>query len=163
MDLRNEREAQHGAGLALLTEPTTSPTFLRAVHAFLDRFPAARWYQHTPLGRHDLEGIQLDYRFENADVIFSIGSDFLYRHPAALRYCRAFTDRRRVVNGTVTANRFYAIEVTPSVTGTMADQRLPVSPERITILLSAISRALGVNGPSQTQLPPLTTDEQAFV
>ncbi|HWA85948.1 MAG TPA: TAT-variant-translocated molybdopterin oxidoreductase, partial [Opitutus sp.] len=43
---------RRGRGLALLTEPTTSPAEIREIHRVLDAMPEARWFQHTPLARH---------------------------------------------------------------------------------------------------------------
>src|SRR5262249_31527146 len=77
-----------GDGGALLAEPTSSPTLQREIHALLDGRAGARWYQHTPLCRYDEGGEAWDLRPGEADVILAVGSDFLFRHPAALRYAR---------------------------------------------------------------------------
>ncbi|HVU33806.1 MAG TPA: TAT-variant-translocated molybdopterin oxidoreductase [Opitutaceae bacterium] len=135
-------QANHGAGFAVLTEPTTSPTVTRMIHRLLDRFPSARWYQHTPLARYDRDGRQDDYDFTRADVILAIEADFLLQHPASLRYTRAFSGRRRIENGRVNANRLYVIEAGPTLTGSMADHRLPASPHHARRLLAAIENAL---------------------
>ncbi|MEO6992435.1 MAG: TAT-variant-translocated molybdopterin oxidoreductase [Lacunisphaera sp.] len=150
-----------GEGLALLMEPTTSPSVRRELGRILARFPKAHWYQHTPLATYEIDGAQLDYDFDRADVVFSIGSDCLYRHPAALRYSRAFAGRRRVVNGKARMNRFYALESTPSVTGTLTDFRLPASPARIRVVLDALAQAITHQTP-----PPadeLSPEEMHFV
>jgi molybdopterin-containing oxidoreductase family iron-sulfur binding subunit len=135
----------HGRGLALLTEPTTSPTFLQTIHRLLEQFPEARWYQSTPLPRYDRDGAQLDYDFQKADVIFSIESDILVTHPAAIRYSRAFAERRRVVNGRSNPTRLYALESSPTHTGSLAAARLPASPLRWPAILRELGSTLGVN------------------
>jgi Fe-S-cluster-containing dehydrogenase component len=140
--LHRDLSASRGAKLALLTEPTTSPTLLRGVHQLLDRFPAARWFQHTPLPRYDRDGVQDDYDFARADVVLAIDADFLLQHPSSLRYTRAFSERRRIEHGRVNANRLYVIEPAPSITGSMADHRLPASPARTRLLLAALGDAL---------------------
>jgi molybdopterin-containing oxidoreductase family iron-sulfur binding subunit len=150
--------ADRGAGLVLLTEPTTSPTLQRELHALLDAFPAARWFQHTPLARHDHRGAQPDFDFANADVILTVESDALYRHPAALRYSRAFAARRRVTDGRSTAPRFYALESSPSVTGVLADFRLPSSPARTRAVLNAVARSLD----GETEAGDLAPAEKNF-
>ena len=132
-----------GMGLALLTEPTTSPTLLRSIHRLLERFPRAKWYQHTALPRYDFDGIQEDYDFSRADVVVGIDADFLLQHPAALRYARAFAGRRRLEQGRVNSNRFFAFEPTPTVTGSMADHRLTASPWHQRRLMAALSAMLG--------------------
>ncbi len=151
--------ATNGAGLALLSEPTTSPTALRAMHRLLDTFPAARWYQHTALPRHDDDGVQEDYDFAAADVVLAVDADFLFQLPASLRYARAFASRRRVMHGRIRANRLYAIEPTPSVTGSMADHRLPLSPTRLGAVLNAIAQAIA----GETPTIALEDAERAFV
>jgi molybdopterin-containing oxidoreductase family iron-sulfur binding subunit len=131
-----------GRGLALLTEPTTSPTLLRAVHRLLDRFPEARWFQHSALPRHDWNGQQTDYDFSAADIVLAIDADFLCAHPSSLRYARAFASRRRIVGGQVRPNRLYVIEPALTLTGTMADHHIVASPSRLPDWLTAISTGL---------------------
>ncbi len=151
----------NGAGLALLTEPTSSPTLRREIQRVLRLFPKARWYQHTPLAGYEIDGQQPDFHFDRADVLFTIGGDCLYRHPAALRYSRGFATRRRVENGRVSVNRYYAIESTPSVTGALADFRLPVSPRRMRVLLTALATAAATHTrPSEAGL---SSGEAQFV
>jgi molybdopterin-containing oxidoreductase family iron-sulfur binding subunit len=135
-----------GAGLAILTEPTTSPSELRALHALLDQWPEARWYQHTALARFDRAGRQWDFDFAAADVVLTLGGDGLFHHPAALRYARAFASRRRIENGQGRFNRLYTLEPTLTLTGAQADLRLGVGTGRLPVLLNALSAAL--TGPS---------------
>lgn len=150
LETHRELLATRGRGFAVLTEPTTSPTQLRGIHALLDRFPAARWFQHTPLARYDRDGEQADYDFAAADVVLALDADFLLSHPASLRYARAFASRRRVEKGRVDANRLYAIESTLTLAGAMADHRLAAAPRRQRELLKALAAMLeGANdGPS---------------
>ncbi len=160
-----------GKGLAILVEPTSSPTVLRQLGRVLAAFPQARWYQHSALASYARDGIQADYDFAAADVILSLGSDCLFRHPAALRYSRAFSSRRRTEHGTIHANRFYCVEATPTVTGAQADFRLPASPARTRTLLTRLSALLGhapagaADGVSEAEeafLVSLAADLQAY-
>ena len=157
---RTDFLASQGAGLALLTEPTTSPSFLREMGLFLQAFPKAKWYQHTPLASYEVGGLQPDYDLSQARIILSLGSDALFRHPACLRYARAFARGRRVENGNADPSRFYAIEATPSVTGVLADHRLPASPGRMRLILDAIAGAMAGSFPPP---PALTPAEGEFV
>jgi Fe-S-cluster-containing dehydrogenase component len=150
---RRQLVDRRGAGLALLLEPTTSPTLRREIGRVLDVFPEARWFQHTPLVRHDREGEQWDFDFSQADLILTIQSDCFYQHPAAVRYGRTFATRRRVESGRVSPPRFYALETTPTVTGTLADFRLPVSPTRLRAVLDGIAQAIS-GQPAKATLQP---------
>ena len=59
--------------------------------------------------------------------------------PGAVRYARQFADRRRVRNGSETMNRLYAVETSPTSTGTIADHRWPLRAARRRRLRSAAS------------------------
>jgi Fe-S-cluster-containing dehydrogenase component len=156
---RSDYLAIKGSGLALLTEPTTSPSVRSEIGQFLEAFPEAKWYQHTPLPSYAIDGSQPDYDFAAARVILAIGSDCFHRHPACLRYARSFAKSRRVENGRIAPSRFYSLESTPSVTGVLADIRLPSSPERIPLVLNAIAAEL--EGASKA-VSGLTRDEASF-
>ena len=60
----------------------------------------------------------------------ALDSDFLFTHPAALRYARQFARGRQqqlsdsVFTREAGARRLYVAEPTPTITGTMADERL---------------------------------------
>jgi MoCo/4Fe-4S cofactor protein with predicted Tat translocation signal len=152
--------ATKGRGLALLSEPTTSPTFLRQIGQMLAAFPEAQWFQHTPLASYGVGDSQIDYDFRQAKVVLFIGSDCLFRHPACLRYSRDFASRRRVTGTSSPRSRVYAIEATPTLTGSAADFRLPASPGRIRILLDAVSGL--VDGGGLGEGAALTAAESAF-
>ena len=150
-----------GGGIALLTEPTTSPTLIREIGLFLEDFPRAQWYQHTPLAPYSGGGVQPDYDVAAARVILALGSDFLFRHPASLRYAREFSESRARAAGAGGRPRLYSIEATPTPTGSMADERLPVSPARMRAVLGAVASGLG--GAGQPAGSPLTAPERRFV
>jgi molybdopterin-containing oxidoreductase family iron-sulfur binding subunit len=135
-DLLKRQESNRGAGLRFLTETVSSPTLAAQLGDLLKRFPAAKWHQFQPLTRDNVrEGSRLafgqvletQHRFDKAAVILSLDSDFLYTHPDRLRYTRQFADRRRILAGKNEMNRLYVVESSPSVTGTMAEHRLPMA------------------------------------
>ena len=104
----------------------------------LRRYPAARWYQYEPAGGNSSTlGARLAfgdfatpvYNFAAADRVLSLDSNFLECGPASLRYARDFASRRRVRDGqTQEICRLYAVESTPTNTGTFADHRLSLRP-----------------------------------
>ena len=140
-----------GASLRILTEPTSSPTFLAQLADFLQKFPAARWCCWDPLNRDNLATNEMVYDFSKAKVVLALDSDFLYEHPQALRYARDFADARRVIdhNG-ARMNRLYAAEATPTITGSNADHRIAVAARQILPLARAI--AAGLNGQALGQV-----------
>ena len=151
-ELESQRLNQ-GAGLRILTETVTSPTLGSQFQELLRQFPKAQWHQYAPLARDSvLEGSRLafgepvatTYRLDRADVVFAIDSDFLFFGPAALRYARDFSSRRRVTGPQSEMNRLYAVESTPTVTGTMADHRLALAPGAIAQFSHAVAKSLGI-------------------
>ncbi len=110
-----------GAGLHILTRHETSPTFLDQISRLLRKFPEAQWHEYEPLAAN-LPTAQYD--FEKADVIVSLGADFL----SELRYARAFAKKRQPNES---MNRLYVIESTPTLTGAMGDHRLSMRPDEM--------------------------------
>ncbi len=137
-------EANRGAGFALVTEPTTSPTFLRLVHALLDRWPRARWYQHTSLPRPDDAAGLLAADLTTATTVFAVHCDLFTALPGSIRFARDWTAHRRQ-NPHV---RLHVAEPSPTVTGAMADHRLPVTPVACAQLLAAIADQLEAGRPT---------------
>jgi MoCo/4Fe-4S cofactor protein with predicted Tat translocation signal len=150
--LEAQRE-RRGAGLRVLTETVTSPTLAQQLHDLLTAFPLARWHQYEPAARDNARAgallafgvpAETHYRFEKADVIVSLDADFLACGAGSLRYVRDFTRRRRVQDTAGTMNRLYVVESTPSVTGAIADHRLPLRPTEIDAFARALAAALGL-------------------
>ena len=142
-----------GAGLRLLTGAVTSPTLGEQIRLLLKQFPQAKWHSYEPISRdHTREGTRLalgqegenQYRFERAEVIVALDSDFLFAEPGSLRYAREFSNRRRVRGEQAQMNRLYVAEPTPSITGSMADHRVAIAASRIAQLAQAMGRRLGV-------------------
>ncbi len=134
--------AKQGDGLRILTETITSPTLANQMQKLLAAFPAAKWHQYEPAGRDNAregsrlafgEYVETRYRFDQAEVIVSLDADFLIDLPGSLRYARDFAAKRRVHDGQKIMNRLYVVESSPSLTGTMADHRLPMRASEIEI------------------------------
>ncbi len=114
-----------GEGLRLLTRHETSPAFLDQIARLLAKYPAAKWHAYEPLGASATNAI---YHFDQAEVIVSLGADFLCNTAAGVRYGRDFATARRP-HGTM--NRLYVSESTPTLTGTMADHRFMMQPNEL--------------------------------
>jgi MoCo/4Fe-4S cofactor protein with predicted Tat translocation signal len=147
------QQPKAGAGLRLLTGAVTSPTLGEQIRLFLKQFPQARWHAYEPISRDNTrEGLRLAFgqegeslcRFERAEVILALDSDFLFAEPGSLRYARDFSNRRKVRGAQAQMNRLYVAEPTPSITGSMAEHRLAIAAGRIGQLAQAIARRLGI-------------------
>ena len=151
-----------GAGLRILTGVITSPTLADQIKSVLSQFPSARWHQYEPCGRDNMrEGARLTfgqyvnaiYRLDKADVIVSLESDFLFAEPGSPRYARDFAGRRRMPDPASTTNRLYVLESTPSITGSLADHRLPMRSGDIQAVAQAVAQGLGVPSGGNNPLP----------
>jgi MoCo/4Fe-4S cofactor protein with predicted Tat translocation signal len=149
---RDTQRGRQGAGLRVLTETVTSPTLAAQLRELLDMFPAAKWYQYEPAGRDTVragarlafaEYVDVHYRFDKADVILALDADFLFQVPGSVRYARDFIAKRRVGAGQAAMNRLYVVESTPTITGAMADHRLPLRAREIEPFARAVARELG--------------------
>ncbi|MDQ6892851.1 MAG: TAT-variant-translocated molybdopterin oxidoreductase [Acidobacteriota bacterium] len=155
--IADEERATGGAGLRILTETVGSPTLAGQLSGLLRDFPDARWIQWEPAGRDNVrEGARLAFGehadvvpdLANADVVLSIGSDFLSSGPGSLALTRQFSKRRRPEREHGPMNRLYAIETASTVTGANADHRLAVPASGIEALARRIAESVGAGAGS---------------
>jgi molybdopterin-containing oxidoreductase family iron-sulfur binding subunit len=148
----NGQQGKQGAGLRILTDTVASPTLAAQIQEIITRLPQAKWYQWEPTGRHNArEGSRLafgqyadaQYAVEKADVIVSLDADFLCAGPGGVKHARAFASRRRVEGDASQLNRLYAIESTPTNTGTKADHRLALRASEIETFARALAGQVG--------------------
>jgi molybdopterin-containing oxidoreductase family iron-sulfur binding subunit len=150
-----KQKAKNGAGIRILTETVTSPTLAAQFQEVLKLYPGAKWYQWEPLGHGRRDGSQLAfgqylnpvYKFDQADVVLSIDSNFLGNGPGGVRYANDFISKRAVRGGVTTMSRFYAVESTPTSTGSKSDHRLPLKPSEIAPFVHSLAAALS-GGPA---------------
>ncbi len=146
-----------GEGLRILSQAVNSPS-LEAVRAHaLQRYPKARWVEYEPISRdEELAGseqafgrrLQAHYRFDKADVVVSLDSDFLGLDNPAVHCIRDYSRRRRVSSEKDSMNRLYIAESQYSVTGAMADHRLRMRASEVRELAADLARELGVLPPA---------------
>ncbi len=154
--------ARKGEGLAILSGIATSPTMISQMTAISSQWPAAKWYVHEPATNRAIASAArkiagknaiVTYDFSKADVVVSLEADFLNNGPAALPYSRQFSARRAVEGGNK-RNRFYAIESSPTVSGTIADHRFPAKSSQIPGIAYQLAKACGVAAPDVSTPAP---------
>jgi len=144
-----------GAGLRILTQTVTSPTLGAQLAALLAAYPKAKWHQWEPAGRDAVRAgarlafgraVETRYDLGAADVVVALDSDLLASGPDSVRNAKAFSARRRLTGGKTETSRFYAVEVSPTPTGTLADHRLPLRASLLPAFAQALGAALGLPG-----------------
>ena len=153
------QRAGRGAGLRILTETVTSPTLAAQIARLRALYPLAQWHQWEPISRDNVrEGARLAfgevvdtiYDFSGVTRVVSLDSNFLQEEPGRLVYARQLMDTRRAqrVTQTKDKSRIYAIESMPTMTGAVADNRLPIRARDVEAFTRALAGALGVPGVS---------------
>jgi molybdopterin-containing oxidoreductase family iron-sulfur binding subunit len=170
--LVEQLKSTNGQGLRILTETVTSPTLNSQLRAILQKYPNARWHQYEPINQDAVvAGSQLAfgaalnpvYHFDAADVVVSLDANFLSTFPGSVRYAREFGERRKVRyegNGhQASMNRLYVVEPSPTITGAVADHKLPMRAGDVQAFAAALANALGVDAGSA---PSASWDETFF-
>ena len=148
--------AADGAGLAVLAEPSSSPTLLRLKSALLERYPQARWVTWQPVSDENadrgLESVAGDhfhalFHLDAARVLLSLDSDFLSTEGDSVRNLRGYAKGRRVGdNGASEMLRHYAVDGVHSVTSANADHRLRVQSGRVAAFVARLGHAVAAHG-----------------
>ncbi|HEX8911449.1 MAG TPA: 4Fe-4S dicluster domain-containing protein, partial [Humisphaera sp.] len=155
--------------LAVLAEPAAGPTALDLKQRFLTTFPKATWYEYDPLSRDaELEASRLMFgkplrpvlHLDKAKAVVLLDADVLGLHPARVRNAADWAATRRSADADGTMSRVYLAETGFTLTGTVADERLPLTPDRVEPLARAIAAKLEVNGATAGAL---SDREQKFV
>jgi molybdopterin-containing oxidoreductase family iron-sulfur binding subunit len=145
------RERQ-GEGLAILSQPSSSPSWDRLRVIATERFPKARWFEFHPLDRDNVwagslaafgRALRCQYELQRASVIVAFEADLLGSHPAHLKLARDWAvGRSSADEGRM--NRMYVIEPSLSVTGSVADYRLPLKPTLIESAVAYVAYRFGI-------------------
>lgn len=143
-------DATKGKGLAVVYEPTTSPSLLRALNEVKAKFPQATFVKYDSLGYGATQAKAVEaaggakskvvYKLDAAKVIVAVDADLLGADPAAMFHIRQFAKNRTPNKADM--NRLYAIESQFSVTGGAADFRLAVKSSQIPAFVAKLEAAI---------------------
>lgn len=138
-----------GQGVAVLAEPSSSPSRHRLKKVMLESNSNAKWFEFTSVSNDNSdEGSRKAfgsvhrpvYRLADAKVIVSIDADPLGIDPASVRLSRDFANSRDADHHKM--SRMYCVESDFSTTGAMADHRLPLRFGQIGSFLAALETAI---------------------
>jgi len=154
--------AKKGQGLRILTENVISPSLGAAIGELLKTMPEAAWHQYEPINRdNEIDGLKQAfgksvtpwYDLKAAKVLVSFDSD-LFGDLSGVRYSRDFAEGRAIATGKKDLNRFYALESQPTVTGSIADHRMPARVGDIESMAAALAQKLGLGVSGKPELNP---------
>ena len=147
-----EMKGNGGADVAILFEEKHSPTFQRMRAEVSKAFPGVQFCLYDPLRPFNEDeaarsafgdGVRLNPRFERADVVLALDSDFLHPEEGGIEASRDWANRRRVTKADDGLNRLYVAEARYTITGAMADHRLRVPAGQVGALAVALAQRLG--------------------
>ncbi|CAN5891697.1 TAT-variant-translocated molybdopterin oxidoreductase [soil metagenome] len=151
-DMARSAQADGGAKLRILVEPTTSPTFIRIRDAVTAKLPQAKVHVWTSVNDANArEGARIAFGqvvnviadYAQAKVILSLDSDFLGTETGNVRAARDFAAGRRLARGANDVmSRLYVVEPTFSTTGMNADHRLRLPAQDVERYLLALAKEL---------------------
>jgi len=161
----SDLQTKKGSGLRFLTEGITSPSIASMMQGILADMPEAKWHQYEP-ARGNAQAIAIgantnvQYRFDKADRVLSLDSDFMIDPATGVRYMRDWALRRKVSQSSSDMSRLYVAECSVSTTGANADNRIAIRPSEFQAFVEALAGHLGV---SASQAGTLPDRQQMFV
>jgi len=154
-------KATQGRGLRILSEASSSPSVEDMRRRLNAAYPEARWYDYEPISPDDVRlGSELAfgapyrpyYSLEKANVILSLDADFLGSARDSLRLGPAFIENRIPEKGEM--NRLYVIESAISMTGGIADHRLPLRSELVKAVAAALDASISGKVAASPEIGP---------
>ncbi len=170
-EIHTNKKGNKGEGLAILTESFSSPSLIRLKNAFLRDFPKADWVCYEPISNESIyEGItgatgksfKPVYQYDKAEVIVSLDCDFLLTETDNVINGVNFSKSRDFEKRKKSMNRLYSIESTFSITGSMADHRLPLRCSDIIKFCVALAMELRDQGISIPGLDKIDLNQYRF-
>jgi MoCo/4Fe-4S cofactor protein with predicted Tat translocation signal len=152
-----------GLKIVLLTQTIISPSAKEIIKRFLKRFPGSTHVTYDSVSSSAMlisneicfgKRVIPSYRFDSANLIVGFNADFLGTWLMPVQFTGQYVTKRKLDSGQKKMSRHIQLEAGMSITGSNADQRIPIKPsEEKTILvdlLSRISSSLGISYPSKT-------------
>lgn len=149
LEERAKLEANGGEGLALLFEPSQSPSLRRTIADVKAKYPKATLVKYESVYTGNVNKAlaavgagkaSFALELDAAKVIVALDTDLFGAEPNAVHNARQFANHRSPDGEWV--NRLYCIESQYSITGSAADFRLALQSSQIPFLLRKIEAAI---------------------
>jgi Fe-S-cluster-containing dehydrogenase component len=96
--------------------------------------------------------VETRHELARADVVLSLDADFLVEGPAAVRYAKDWSSRRKAREEDKNLSRLYVVETARTLAGAAADHRVAVQPATLSAIALAIAAEVGVPGVAKPSL-----------
>jgi len=144
------RLAEEG-NTVLLTPTIISPSTRGAIQKFLADIPGARWIQYDEVSASGIREAHMDligasiipgFHFDRAEYILSFNADFLGTWIAPVEFARDYASTRELSTAHPHMSKHVQVESALSMTGSNADERIPVTPRESVLMLGAIYNSI---------------------
>ncbi len=162
-----------GGRTVLLTPTVIGPSTREAIRNFIQAFPRSEWIQYDEVSASAIREAHREvfgravipgYHFNRADYILGFDADFLGTWIAPVEFARDYASTREVTTRHPHMSKHVHIESALSMTGTNADERIPVTPGESMLMLGNIyNQIAGATGFPNISTPPCITDVGAIV
>jgi MoCo/4Fe-4S cofactor protein with predicted Tat translocation signal len=146
--------------IAIVSPTIISPSTKQAIAAFANRYPSTTHVMYDAQSASGLlqanNGIVPSYDFSKANVIVSLGADFLGTWISPVEFAKQYVKNRKVSTDKRTMSRHYQFESAMSLTGSNADVRVAVKPSEIAAVALALYNSIVGGGSSSYSSPQLT-------
>ncbi len=135
------------ASVVLLTSTVVSPSTKQIITEFLAKYPGSRHVQYDAVSYSGLlsahSGQIPAHNFDKADLIVSLGADFLGTWLAPVEAARGYATKRKINEKAIGMSKHYQFESYLSLTGANADERFTHRPSETGSVALALLSALG--------------------
>ena len=143
--------------IAIVSHTIISPSTKKAIAEFTVRYPNTTHVMYDAQSATGLlqanGGVVPGYDFSKANVIVSLGADFLGTWISPVEYAKQYVVNRRVSTDKRAMSRHFQFETAMSLTGSNADVRVPVKPSDQGAIALALYNAV-VTGSSVSASAP---------
>ncbi|RLD72203.1 MAG: molybdopterin oxidoreductase [Bacteroidetes bacterium] len=162
-----------GGKTVLVTPTIISPSTREVMRKFLQTHPGSSWIQYDEVSASGIREAHMSLfgaavipgiHFDKADYILSFDADFLGTWIAPVEFARDYASTREVTTEHPHMSRHVQIESALSMTGSNADERIPVTPRESLLILGNIYNAIaGASGHDSISVPPSVIPVDEFV
>ncbi|MDX2431379.1 MAG: hypothetical protein QNK35_10620, partial [Bacteroides sp.] len=157
----------------ILTPSMISPSNAEVFRKFFQAHPKADWIQYDEVSASGIREAHMEIfgaavipglHFNKADYILSFDADFLGTWLCPVEFARDYAATREVTKAHPQMSKHVQVESALSMTGSNADERIPVTPRESMLMLAAIyNRLAAATGQENVKAPPVVAQVENLV
>jgi Fe-S-cluster-containing dehydrogenase component/anaerobic selenocysteine-containing dehydrogenase len=161
---------REGGEIVLLTSSVNSPSTKRIIKEFGEKFGKFRWVSYDAVSYSAISDANLevfgkrvipDLHFDKANTVVAFNADFLGSWIAPVHFIASYSSRRKLDKGQKDMLRHYQFESGMTLSGSNADERIPIRPsEELGILANLYNKIAAATGGEVFNVPACETDIQ---